>query len=40
MRVTVVVPSLAIGAGPKPGTMMSSAQAQPITNGPFWHNIK
>ena len=39
MRVTVVVPSLAIGAGPKPGTMMSSAQAQPITNGPFWNQI-
>ena len=34
MSVTVAVPLLAIGAGPIPGRIMSSDQAQPIVNGP------
>ena len=34
MRVTVVAPDLAMGAGPIPGRIMSSDQAQPIVNGP------
>jgi hypothetical protein len=40
MRVTVAAPDLAIGAGPTPGRIMSSDQAQAKVNGPDYRIIK